>query len=161
MHPTLVRILKQGIPVAAVLALVGYVMAEAAGMWVGGQAERSSVRVTMDAPGAPDVSGEDLSRVLRTRLPFTLALWGFGIVVVFELVLSVWRGNRAAKPVAAVPTEDEVETLLNQLLRQAESAEAARAAQPQTDTPPPADPITPCPSAAPAENSTSPVGDAR
>ena len=74
MHPILVRILKQGIPVAVILAVVGFVLAEAAGMWFAMQsAGDSTVRVTVgDATGSAD-GGKELTRALRTRMPFTMA----------------------------------------------------------------------------------------
>ena len=152
MHPVLVRILKQGIPVALILAALGYLMAEAAGMFFSMQAGGdSSIRVTVgDAPATADGS-EDLTRSLQRRLPFTLAGWGFGLVFVVELLLSVLRGRKPAVPSApkAVPTEDETEKLLNQLLQQADAAEAGRA-KAATDTPPPG---APCPVPSASENS--------
>ena len=156
MHPVLVRILKQGIPVAVILAVIGYVMAEAAGMLVGGPGE-ASVRVPTGGADGAEVE-QDVTRALRSQMPLTLAAWGFGIVVAVELVRAALRGTRATRPAAPQPpSEDSVETLLNQLLQQAEAAEAARAAQPltqaQNETPPPTDAVTPCPAPAPAENS--------
>jgi hypothetical protein len=153
MHPIPVRILKQGIPVALILAAVGFLMAEAAGIFFAMQSGGdSSVRVTVgDAPASAD-AGEDLTRTLQRRLPFTLAAWGFGLVVALELLLGLWRGRKPATPSSSaptVPTEDETEKLLNQLLQQADAAEADRAKS-ATDTPPPG---TPCPTPAASENS--------
>jgi hypothetical protein len=142
MHPILVRILKQGIPVALVLAVIGYLMAEAGGMFI-----------AMQAGGESSANaGEHLTKTLQRRLPFTMAAWGFGLVVVFELVLGLLRGRKstpATGPAPAVPTEDETEKLLNQLLQQADAAEARRARS-ATDTPPPG---TPCPAPSASENS--------
>jgi hypothetical protein len=142
MHPILIRILKQGIPVALILAAIGFLMSEAAGMFIAVQSGGdSSVNV-----------GEHLTRTLQRRLPFTLAAWGFGLVVVFELVLGLLRGRKptpAPNSAPAVPTEDETEKLLNQLLQQADAAEANRA-KVTTDTPPPG---TPCPAPSASENS--------
>jgi hypothetical protein len=142
MHPTLVRILKQGIPVALILAAIGYLMAEVGGMFI-----------AMQAGGESSVNaGEHLTRTLQRRLPFTMAAWGFGLVVVFELVLGLVRGRKptpAPGPAPAVPTEDETEKLLNQLLQQADAAEAQRK-KVNTDTPPPS---TPCPAPSASENS--------
>jgi hypothetical protein len=153
MHPILVRILKQGIPVALILAAVGFLMAEAAGIFFAMQSGGdSSVRVTVgDAPESAN-AGEDLTRTLQRRLPFTLAAWGFGLVVALELVLGLWRGRKPTAPpgrAPAVPTEDETEKLLNQLLQQADAAEADRAKS-ATDTPPPG---TSCPTPSASENS--------
>ncbi len=160
MHPTLIRILKHGLPAAAVLAVVGLLMADVAGMWVASQPgnRTTTPRVRADNPGEPAEArtidpGQEMAASLRRRLPFTMAAWGFGIVLVYELLLSLWRGGRTAPPRALppVPSEDEVEKLLNQLLQQAEAAEAARATRPQasTETPPPSK--TPTPSPSPSE----------
>jgi hypothetical protein len=150
MRPILIRILKQGIPVALILAVVGYVMAESAGMWFAMQAGGdSSLRVTVgDADPVPAGNGgQDLTRILRTRLPLTLAAWGFGIIAVAELLLGLWRRRKPTAPaVPAVPTEDETEKLLNQLLEQADASRAKAT----TDTPPPA---APCPVPQASENS--------
>lgn len=144
MRDTLIRVLKSGVPTALVLAALGWVMAEAAGLWLAGQpVSRSQPGIPSDSSAA--TGSEDVADMFRSRLPFAMAAWGFGIVTAFELTLGLWRGGKkpAARPVA-VPTEDEVEKLLNDLLRQAEAAEAARAANP---TP------TPVPARRPAENS--------
>ena len=140
MRYTLIRVLKSGVPTALMLAALGWVMAEGAGMWLAGQ--------TVGRSGAPYDSGSDVAGTLRTRLPFAMAAWGFGIVLVFELVLSLWRGGKppAPKPVAT-PSEDSVEKMLNELLAQTEAAQAARAANPAA---------TPVPAPQPAENSPVP-----
>jgi hypothetical protein len=145
MHPILVRILKQGIPVALILAVVGFVLAEAAGMWFAMQsAGDSTVRVTVgDTPIDPSANGgKDLTRALRTRMPLTLAAWGFGIVAVIELLLGLWRGRKPATP-ATPPAEVDVEKLLQQV----GEAEAQRANL--SDTPPPG---SPCPTPSASEN---------
>jgi hypothetical protein len=151
MHPILVRVLKSGIPVAVILAVFGYLMAEAAGMWLGGQGD-SAVRVTVGptADGSPDAGGEDVTRALRRRLPFTLAAWGFALAAMFELVAGLVRRNRAPAAPKPVPPEAEAEKLLNQLLQQADAAEAARKAA--------TSPAASCPAPSPADNITSPAG---
>lgn len=145
MHPILVRILKQGIPVAIILAVVGYVLAEAAGMWFAMQSGgNSTVRVTVgNTPVDPSADGgKDLTRALRTRMPFTLAAWGFGIVAVIELFLGLVRGRKPAVP-PAQPAEVNVEKLLQQVAE----AESQRAKL--SDTPPPG---SPCPAPSASEN---------
>ena len=128
MHPILIRILKQGIPVALILAVIGYLMAEAAGMFFATQGGDSAVRITVgNAPPSED-GGEDLTRALQRRLPFTLAAWGFGLITVFELVRGLLRGHQSATPsgsLPAVPTEDETEKLLNHRAEGSASAPAA------------------------------------
>jgi hypothetical protein len=149
MHPILVRILKQGIPVAVILAVVGFVLAEGAGMWFAMQSGGdSTVRVTVgSAPVDPSADGgKDLTRALRTRMPFTMAAWGFGIVAVIELFLGLVRGRKPAAP--AAPAEIDVEKLLSQHLQKAEAASGDRTRS-AADTPPPG---SPCPAPSASEN---------
>lgn len=131
MPPTLIRILKNGLPAAAFLAFVGYLMAEVAGVWFDSQVPPPPVDPSEGRFVPP--TGEDVSGTLRFRLPLAMGFWGFLLVAVFELVLRFWRGpnitrtkipERARGPLP--PPEDDVEALLNQLLQQAEAAEAAR-----------------------------------
>ena len=131
MPPTLVRILKNGLPAAAFLAFVGYLMAEVAGIWFDSQVPPPPANPSEGRFVPP--TGADVSGMLRFQLPLTMGAWGFLLVAVFELVLRVWRGPEAVKtkiPERArgslPPPEDDVEALLNQLLQQAEAAEAAR-----------------------------------
>ncbi len=155
MHPLLVRVLKSGLPVAVILALFGYLLAEAAGMWLGGQGD-SSVRVTVGPPaadGSSSAGDQDVAQALRRRLPFTLAAWGFGLAAVFELLAALWRRGRAPAPTKPpTPTaspEAEVEKLLHQLLQQADAAEDARTKSAAAS----------CPAQPPADNSTTPAGE--
>lgn len=109
MHPVLRRILLHGGLTAVVLALVGVVFAEMAGVWLAGNAAR--------AGGAPDPVGDSL----RTRVPLMMAVWGFVFVLVCELV--IWR-VRGTKPTTPPEPPDDAEKLLNELLAQAEAAQA-------------------------------------
>ncbi|MBP3960282.1 hypothetical protein J8F10_34070 [Gemmata sp. G18] len=116
MHPVLKRILLHGGLTAAVLALIGVLFAELAGLWLTGSATRSST----DAD-------EQVGSSLRSRVPLTMALWGFGFVAVCELV--AWR-VRGTRPPATKSTEapsDDAEKLLNELLAQAEAKMALEA----------------------------------
>ena len=110
MHPVLRRILLHGGLTAVVLALVGMVFAEMAGIWLAGNAARSGAA----ADPVPDS--------LRTRVPLMMAAWGFVFVLMCELV--VWR-VRGTKPPPAPEPPDDAEALLNELLAQAEAAHAA------------------------------------
>lgn len=154
MHPTLRRILTNGLPAAAFLAVIGFMMAEVTGIWLDSQtpAARPGLDPVLAEP-PPEVrtaTGADVTDGLRFRLPAVMALWGFLLVSVFELVLWFWRGPRSTitpPPPKAPPKvmDDEVEQLLNQLLQQAEAAEAARGAkpaEPPTSAPPPTPPTT-------------------
>ena len=145
MRPTAIRILKHGIPAALVLAALGYGMAEVAGLWVSAQQPVQIDRELLEtADAAPPMNqGDEISSTLRTRLPFTMAAWGFGLVAVLELLRRMVKGDPATTPPRPPPPDPdaEVEKLLNQLLEQAEAAKAAREAPPDTtpiiEPPPP------------------------
>lgn len=117
MHPVLKRILLNGGFAAGILALVGVLFAQLAGMWVAGSAR----------PGAPDLN-PPLEESLRYRVPLTMAGAGFLFVAVSELLLWYVRGEK--KPLTKKTAEvqpDEAEKLLNELLAQAEAKMAAEA----------------------------------
>ncbi len=134
MRATILRILKNGIPTAIALALLGYMMGGLAGMWFESNQTPRTVNGT-HASNEMAGAGNDITQQLRARLPFTMAAWGFALVTVFELIALVWRGPHAvsqSSPIAKStlnPTNDldpEVEQLLNQLLEQADAARAAQ-----------------------------------
>jgi hypothetical protein len=147
MRLTLLRILKHGLPTAVLLALLGFLMAEIASMWVASQPAPSlQPRVSIESPTDESTSTVNpdakAMEALRYQLPLEMAVWGFGLVVLCEVVLAFWRGKKQPQPLGPglrPPSDAEVEELLNQLLQQAEEAEAARnaAANKPTDTPPP------------------------
>lgn len=124
-----VRILKQGLPVAVVLGLLGWAFAEAAGMVLAGQALVRPAGV--DADGVPAAASNDVAGMLRGRLPFTMAAWGFAIVAGMEVLLSLWRGQKPPVENPAKQTQAETDRLLNELLAKAE-AEQARQPEPRT-----------------------------
>ena len=135
MRVTLTRILKYGLPTAALLALLGFLMAELAGTWVASQpAPTLQPRASVESPANESVMtvrpDAEAVEALRYKLPLQMAAWGFGLVVLCELVLAFWRGQKPPLPGPGLrpPTDEEVEDLLNQLLQQAEEAEAARKA---------------------------------
>lgn len=113
MHPVLRRVLLHGGLTAAVLALIGVAFAELAGIWLAGNTNRSGA-----------AANEPVNAALRYRVPLMMALWGFLFVLVGELVIWRVRGNKPPAPTA--PPPDDAEKLLNELLAQAEAAEAKR-----------------------------------
>lgn len=126
MRPYLLKLLKNGVPTAVVLAVVGYLFAQLAAMWY-----------VSESGGRANVGVQEMSETLQWRLPLTMAAWGFGLVALFEGVLSLWR-TPAPTPslTAAPPAVDETEQLLLQLLEEAEAAEAVRQSRiPLTQTP--------------------------
>jgi hypothetical protein len=121
-----IRILKSAVPSALMLALVGYLFAEMAGVWYDSH---------MTTPEHKSTATVDH---LRSRLPLTMAAWGFGLVTLYELVRSLWRPRPEPKPAVAEPS---VEEQLQKLLREAKAQNLAA-------TPPPAG----CPSPVGADN---------
>ena len=110
----LTQLLKNGLPTAALLAFFGYLFAQFAGMWY-----------ASESAGRPSpVGADDIAAALEWRLPLTMAAWGFGLVALFEGVLSLWRKPVPSKP--AAPAADDTEQLLLKLLEEAEAAEAER-----------------------------------
>lgn len=127
MHPVLRRILLHGGLTAALLAGLGALFAELASVWLIGNGPRGTA-------GATDPT-DPVGAALRTRVPLTLALWGFLFVLVGELVIWGVRGHRpAVKPTEA--PQDEAEKLLNELLAQAKAKMAAEAKEPGDPNPP-------------------------
>ena len=114
MRPYLLKLLKNGVPTAAILAVVGYLFAQLAGMWY----------VSESGGRTSPVGSDEIADTLQWRLPLTMAAWGFGLVALFEGVLSLWRKPPAAAPV--VSAVDETELLLLKLLEEADAAEAVR-----------------------------------
>ena len=88
MRATILRILKNGIPTAIALALLGYMMGGLAGMWIESNQSPRTVNGNLTS-NAMTGSGNDITQQLRARLPFTMAAWGFALVTVFELIALV------------------------------------------------------------------------
>lgn len=112
----LFKVLKSGLPTAAILAVCGYVFAQFAGMWYASEAGGRTLAVG---------SGE-IADTLEWRLPMTMAAWGFGLIALFEGVLSIWRKPAALAVSSETEPVDETEQLLLKLLEEAEAAEAER-----------------------------------
>jgi len=121
MNPVLRRILLHGGLTAGLLAVVGLLFAEMAGMWVGTGATTTPASAELNPAVGP---------AIRYRVPLMMAFWGFVFVAAGELVLSRFR--RPAPPKPAEPP-DETEKLLNELLAQAESKMALEAEQQKTE----------------------------
>jgi len=115
MRPYLLKLLKTGLPTAAGLGVVGYAFARLAGMWY-----------VSEAGGRTAIGANDIAEALEWRLPLTMAAWGFGLVALFEGILSIWRTPTAPAPPTPAPPIDETEKLLLKLLEEAEAAEDER-----------------------------------
>lgn len=116
MRPYLLKLLKNGLPTAAILAAIGFLFAQLAGMWY----------VSESGGRTSTVGADEIADTLQWRLPLTMAAWGFGLVALFEGVLALWRTAPAPAIRPAVPAVDETELLLLQLLEEAEAAEVMR-----------------------------------
>ncbi len=114
MRRYLLKLLKAGVPTAAILAFFGYAFAQFAGMWY----------ISESGGRESPVGAAEIARTLEWRLPLTMAAWGFGLVALFEGVLSLWRKPVPVPPPVAVV--DETEQLLLKLLEEADAAEAER-----------------------------------
>lgn len=127
MHPVLKRILIHGAFTAGVLALVGALFAELAGMWAAGHTGK---------PGSADLN-PTLPSELGYRVPLTLAVGGFLFVAVCEGGTAWLRSRRPppAPPPSPTAPPDEAEKLLNELLAQAEAKRAAEGDPPPQQPP--------------------------
>ena len=123
-----IRILKHGLPTALALAVIGFLLAEGASLWMQGHTpQRTSVEPIPYANAPRIADDESVAQGYRHRLPIMMAAWGFGLVVVFELLLFMLHGNAPKPAKEPTPTHnDSTEELLNQLMAKAEAAEASR-----------------------------------
>jgi hypothetical protein len=124
MRPVLRRIAIHGGLTALVLGLFGLMFAELGAIWL------SSAPGARSAEVAETADAEVADR-LRGRVPFLMAVWGFGFVAVAEVLMHLYRTRRAAAraamaPATAQPQPDEAERLLLELLAKAEAEAAAR-----------------------------------
>ncbi|MCI0702850.1 MAG: hypothetical protein L0241_17350 [Planctomycetia bacterium] len=114
MNPLAKRIVIHGLLTAAVLGVVGLMLAELGGLWM---ASHSGNR-----PGSAELNAP-VEETLRYKIPLTMAIWGFAFVAVGELILHRIRSRRPpTKP--PEPQPDDAERLLNELLAQAEAKAA-------------------------------------
>jgi hypothetical protein len=121
---TRTRIVVHGLLTAAALAVIGYMYAQLAGMWVDTQSAPRTGPVIADQLAAPAAGGDEVTTALAWRLPLLMAALGFLLVVAGEGLLSLWR--TPAPPAAAKPTaEQETEALIQKLLKDAEQNPAA------------------------------------
>lgn len=94
------RILINGLLAAVPLGIIGYLLAQAAGIWTASQSDR----------GASE-QGAAITDALAGRLPLVLAICGFFFVALGELLLACWSKPNSPKlcddqPVALTRTPD-------------------------------------------------------
>jgi hypothetical protein len=119
MKPLLQRIAINGGLAALVGGIIGFMIAELASIWLAGS---PGVRTATGEPVAGTDTDGSVATTLRTRMPLTMAVWGFVLVAVGELVLDWWRGRRRRVTKPAEPAQPDAEKLLEELLKQAEAA---------------------------------------
>ncbi len=129
MRLLLQRIAMNGLLTALVLAVMGFVYAELAVMFLAGnEVPRAEPVENANRSRTEDAA---LSHSLRVRVPVMMALFGFAFVALGELLLYAWRGN---PPVDVKPTRerqaDPAEKLLEELLAQADAAMASSTSVP-------------------------------
>jgi hypothetical protein len=124
MHLLFRRIAIHGLLTAAILAALGYVLAEFASMSI---TTSAGARGVVKASPEATASVEDADRNLHVNIPLMMALWGFGFVAIIEMIRhQLHRARRAAAAALATPpVPDETEKLLEELLTQAESKAAS------------------------------------
>jgi hypothetical protein len=135
MKPTLLRILKNGLVTAAVLAGMGFVAAELGGMYLASQTSTNR---------QDDELNSQAVTALRYQLPLGMAAWGFGLVALFEILLWLVRGNPAPPPTKRAT--DTPEKLFDDLLKRAEAQNVSttgHAPPPTENTPGSAHPAAP------------------
>lgn len=110
------RILVHGLLAAVPLAVIGFLLAQLAGLYLDSRAPTRAGPFVGDVPARPAAVTE-VTDTLSWRMPLTLAAVGFGFVAVTEAVFSLWR--KPAPP--PKPTPDQMaEELLQSLLKEAE-----------------------------------------
>jgi hypothetical protein len=126
MQPLFRRIAIHATLAAVILAVMGWMFAELASIWLAGQPAppplAGGVQVTVEM--------EDVGGTLRRTVPLRMAIAGVILVVVGETLLHFWRKRKpATAPTPASPPPDDAEKLLEKLLAEAEARTRAQAAQ--------------------------------
>ena len=118
MERVLKRIALHGILTALALGLMGMLFTRLASFWI---ASAAPPRVAPAESGAAATNPVDAT--IRSRVPLTMAAFGFAFVAVSELLVFAVRGEKkpAVKQPLAAP-DDPAEKLLEELLRQADIA---------------------------------------
>lgn len=130
MNSLLTRILVNGGFVFSGLGLFGVLFGQIAASWVASQAP---IRAQLESTdGSPNVSSDHLPEQVKWRVPVTMASLGLGLVVVFELLGTLWRKPKVASNTKPLPSDEE---LIQRLLKEAE--------QNPGNTPAPAGQLTP------------------
>ena len=130
MNPLVRRIASHAAVSAVILGVFGLLLVQGASVWLASTAPdlRPGEKIV-----SADVDGAFIA-ALRWRVPVFVAC-GVAFVVACEVATHYWKKRTTATPARSRP--DEAETLLEQLLTQAESV---RGATQQAESPPQAAP---------------------
>jgi hypothetical protein len=120
MNELLRRIAIHGGLTALILGVIGVVLADMAA---------SSITTPTGARTPAAQSAEETAVVeksaesLRTTIPLAMAVWGFGFVLLYEVIRHLLCGKKTLVPIEP-PEPDSTEKLLEELLSQAEAKSA-------------------------------------
>ncbi len=109
MNPVLRKVALNGALTAVMLAVLGMMFAQLAGMWI-------TASIPLRAKEAPP----DLS-AMKIRLPLLMGGAGFVFVAVGELFVSLFKRKTTSPVTQGPPQPDAAERLLEELLTQAET----------------------------------------
>ncbi|MCE9564405.1 MAG: hypothetical protein K8U57_20400 [Planctomycetes bacterium] len=116
------RIAIYGTFAALFLALLGVVLGQMASIMI----PRSPEIPGAAEAGIPNPDAEILATI-QTRTPIMMAVWGFVLVTIGELLLHVWRSRKPAPPPGPTPQERiDTEKVLQELMAKAEAEEKAK-----------------------------------
>jgi hypothetical protein len=115
MNSLLKRILVNGGLVVFGLGLFGVLFGQIAASWVASQAP---IRAQLESTdGSPKISSDHLAEQFKWRVPVTMACMGFGLVVVFEFLGTIWQKPKVATVKDSLPSDEEI---IQRLLKEAE-----------------------------------------
>jgi hypothetical protein len=112
------RMLIHAAMAAFVLAVIGMMMAELAGLWLTGQTVERKAASASTPPAS--TSPPDVAVLLRWRLPVAMALAGFLLVMAGESLSSAWK-KPATPPPEKRDFDKEAEAKIQLMLKGAEA----------------------------------------
>jgi hypothetical protein len=116
-----VSIFKSAVPTAFVLAGIGFLLAEYAGVMVASHEIPRQVPVEGETIGSTTKIAHQVTGQLRVRLPITLAVFGFGLVTFWEGLRSIWAKPSVLEQENSDDEPQTVDELLNQLAARVEA----------------------------------------
>jgi len=99
------RIMLNGLPAAAILAVIGYGYAELAGVFLLANPTGRTFDGNIPAPAEDPVAAD-----LKYRIPAMMALWGFAFIAAGEGVMAIWRRRPLALPAKSAQDKPNADT---------------------------------------------------